>query len=357
MVTAIVVVLVRLPEVPVMVTVAAPVVAVLLAVSVNVLVAVAGFVLNDAVTPLGKPDADRLTLPLKPFCGVTVIVLMPLVPCINVRPPGDVESAKFGGAVTLRLTVAVLVRLPEVPVMVTVLVPVVAVPLAVSVNVLVAVAGFGLNDAVTPLGRPDADRFTPPLNPFCGITVMVLVPLPPCVMPTLLGDAERLKLAGTPTVNGIGLLLIILGATHTDNGPDVALAGTLIVMDVGLQKLTGAGKPFKYTALPPWAAPKPVPAMTTWLPTGPIAVETPLIAGAGAAAELMDTLSNVAVASAELLLLLTASPTYTFCAILIVWLPPTWTQFTPSDDTKPLSVLPLRITFTQYGSVTDPVFA
>jgi len=33
---------------------------------------------------------------------------------------------------------------------------VVAVPLAVNVNVLVLLALVGLNDAVTPLGRPDA---------------------------------------------------------------------------------------------------------------------------------------------------------------------------------------------------------
>jgi hypothetical protein len=70
----------KLPEAPVMVTVAAPVIAVLLAVSVRVLVVIAGFVLNDAVTPLGSPDADKLTPALKPLCGVTVILLVPLVP-------------------------------------------------------------------------------------------------------------------------------------------------------------------------------------------------------------------------------------------------------------------------------------
>jgi hypothetical protein len=82
-------------------------------------------------------------------------------------------------------------KLPEVPVIVTVDVPVVAVPLAVSVNVLVEVAGFALNDAVTPLGKPDAEKVTPPLKPFCGVTVIVLVPALPCVIVKLLGDAER----------------------------------------------------------------------------------------------------------------------------------------------------------------------
>ena len=58
------------------------------------------------------------------------------------------------------------VRLPDVPVTVTVPVPTVAVSLAVSVSVLVETALFGLNDAVTPLGNPDADKATLPLNPF-----------------------------------------------------------------------------------------------------------------------------------------------------------------------------------------------
>jgi len=62
--------------------------------------------------------------------------------------------------------------------MVTVELPVAAVLLAVNVSVLVVpVAGFGLNDAVTPVGRPDAARFTAPVNPFSRLTVTVLGPL------------------------------------------------------------------------------------------------------------------------------------------------------------------------------------
>jgi len=91
------------------------------------------------------------------------------------------------------VTVVVLVKPPDIPVMVTEAVPVAAVPLAVRVNVLVLVVLLGLNDAVTPLGRPDADKLTLPLKPFCGVTVMVLTPLAPCVMLRLLGDAERVK--------------------------------------------------------------------------------------------------------------------------------------------------------------------
>ena len=74
------VVCVKLPDVPVMVTVAVPPVAVPLAVSIRVLEVVAGFALNAAVTPLGSPDAERLTLPVKPFSETTLIVLLPLAP-------------------------------------------------------------------------------------------------------------------------------------------------------------------------------------------------------------------------------------------------------------------------------------
>jgi hypothetical protein len=87
--------------------------------------------------------------------------------------------------------VAALVNVPDVPLMVTVDVPVVAVALAVSVNVLVLVVLLGLKEAVTPLGRPEADKFTLPVNPFCALTVIVLVPTVPCTMLMLAGDADR----------------------------------------------------------------------------------------------------------------------------------------------------------------------
>ena len=63
--------------------------------------------------------------------------------------------------------------------------------LAVSVNALVLAVLLGLNEAVTPLGRPDADKLTLPLKPFCGVTVMVLEPLAPWTIVKLFGDAER----------------------------------------------------------------------------------------------------------------------------------------------------------------------
>jgi len=91
----------------VIVTVAVPVVAVALAVSVSVLVPVVLAGLNVAVTPAGNPDADKLTLPVKPFVGLTVIVLLPLLPCVTVTLDGAADSVKFGAAFTVRVTVVV----------------------------------------------------------------------------------------------------------------------------------------------------------------------------------------------------------------------------------------------------------
>ena len=68
----------------------------------------------------------------------------------------------------MRETVVALVSVPDVPVTVTVTVPVVAVLLAVIVRVLVFVVLAGLNEGVTPLGRPEADKLTLPLKPLSG---------------------------------------------------------------------------------------------------------------------------------------------------------------------------------------------
>jgi len=202
------VLLVRDPEVPVIVMDTVPVVAAPEALRVNVLVVlvllmVAG--LNEAVTPVGRVEFDNVTLPVNPFCGLRVMVLEPAVPCTSERLLGEPESEKLGvaAALTVKERAVVLVREPEVPLMVTVTVPVVAVLLALRVNVLVLllpVLGVltGLKEAVTPLGRAEFDKVTLPVNPFCGVMVMVLLPLEPWVMLKLDGDAKRAKLGEEP---------------------------------------------------------------------------------------------------------------------------------------------------------------
>jgi hypothetical protein len=130
------------------------------------------------------------------------------VPVEDCRPPTTLvglsvneETVGSGGGVTVRVIAVVCVKAPDVPVMVAVTVPAVAALLTASVNVLVVVVELGLNDALTPLGSPDAEKLTPPVKPFWGETVIVLVPLPPWVMLTLLGDAESVKFGCVVTVS------------------------------------------------------------------------------------------------------------------------------------------------------------
>jgi hypothetical protein len=83
------------------------------------------------------------------------------------------------------------VRLPEMPVTVMVAGPTVAALETVNVRMLAPVVLEGLKDAVTPAGRPLADKPTDPAKLLMPLTAMVLVPLLPWTTLTLLGDADR----------------------------------------------------------------------------------------------------------------------------------------------------------------------
>jgi hypothetical protein len=211
------------PLVPVMVTVTLPVVAVPEAVSVSVEAAlplaggVTGLVENAAVTPEGRPLALSVVAELKPPVLVTVIVLVPLLPCPIVSEAGEALTLKPGAtaAFTVRLNVVLCVVEPLVPVMVTVAAPVVADEDAVSVSVELAlppeagVIGFAENDAVTPEGRPLTLRVVAELNPFRLVTVTVLVPLVPCVIVSELGESaiEKSGVAVPPHPGNLKLLM------------------------------------------------------------------------------------------------------------------------------------------------------
>ncbi len=162
----------RAPEAPMMRTVEVPSAADLLAVSVNAPGLVELAALNDAMTPLGSPDAERVMAPWKPFCAAMLTVAAP--PGGRFTLAGDAAMVNAVTAVTFSTNREVLVTLPEVPVMVIVEVDKVAEALAVSVNVLLVVALAGLNDAVTPDGSPVTTRATVPLKPCCGLIVIVL---------------------------------------------------------------------------------------------------------------------------------------------------------------------------------------
>ena len=98
-----------------MVKMVSPEAAVSLAVSVSMLVPVVGFGVNDAVTPLGSPDATRLTLPVNPFLGVTVMVDVREESGTIPAEPTEELMPKFG-VLTVRARVAVAVSVAEVPV-------------------------------------------------------------------------------------------------------------------------------------------------------------------------------------------------------------------------------------------------
>jgi hypothetical protein len=67
-----------LPEAPVMVTIAFPFVTELPAVKVSLLVPLPRMLggLKDAVTPLGRPDAASVTLPVNPLAELKATVVM-----------------------------------------------------------------------------------------------------------------------------------------------------------------------------------------------------------------------------------------------------------------------------------------
>ena len=86
----------KLPEVPVTVTVKVPVMAVAVADRVKTLPDVAGLVPKLALTPPGKPDVLKFTALLNPFRGLIVMVVEPEAPWGKARLVGDAERANLG---------------------------------------------------------------------------------------------------------------------------------------------------------------------------------------------------------------------------------------------------------------------
>jgi hypothetical protein len=225
-VRAIVIVCVTVPPVAVTVTFAVPVVAVALAVNVSVELPLPGAAmevgLKLAVTPAGKPEAERVTAELNPPLTALEMVELPEAPCVTDRLPGDALRVKFGVATALTVTgmVTVCVSPPPVAVTVALNVPVVAVLLAVKVRVELPVPGAameaGLKLAVTPAGMPEAERLTAELNPPLPEVEMVVVAELPWLTAKLVGAALTVKsgpVPGLKTMSSTGCSSIPLGAT------------------------------------------------------------------------------------------------------------------------------------------------
>ena len=79
-----------------------------LAESVSVLVDFVELGEKLADTPFGKPEADRLTLPVNPPVGEIVTVLVALLPCFTETLLGEADMPN-PGVVTTRITDALAV--------------------------------------------------------------------------------------------------------------------------------------------------------------------------------------------------------------------------------------------------------
>src|SRR5216684_2432291 len=126
--------------------------------------------LNVAVAPVGRPLAVSATAALNPPEIAVVTVDDPDAPCTTESEGGESEIEKSGvdAAVTVSVMVAVWVVPPPDPVTVTVYVPTGVDALVVIVAVELPDPGaameLGLNDALAPVGRPDAERETAELK-------------------------------------------------------------------------------------------------------------------------------------------------------------------------------------------------
>jgi hypothetical protein len=149
------------------------------------------------------PLADKAMALLNPPEIVAEIVDVPLDPCCTVTEPGLAVSAKLGVPleVTVSETEVDCVTPPPVPVTVIGYVPADVLLPTVSVNVEEPDPGAamldGLKPAVTPEGKPPADRAMALLNPPEIVAVIVDAPLDPGCTVTELGLAVSVKL-GVP---------------------------------------------------------------------------------------------------------------------------------------------------------------
>ncbi len=162
-----------------MVTVVEPVAAVAVAEKETVIVQVGlhGLFVKATVTPVGRPEAEKVTGVIAPWTRVAVIDEIGLVPpWATVRLPGEGEERLKSkpGAETVSDSVVEWLAPPPLALIVTVLVPIVALAVAEKVTVTVQVGLHGLlvNVAVTPVGRPDTENVTGVVVPLTKVAVI-----------------------------------------------------------------------------------------------------------------------------------------------------------------------------------------
>jgi len=118
---------------------------------------------------------------------------------------------------TIRLSDALCVSVPEVPVIVSGYVPAVVPEVVVMVitDIPELVSAGGVKVAVAPLGSPDTLKFTMPLNPFNELTRALGYPtLPPPATEMLVGVTEKPKSGGlfvfTVTLSNVAVVTELL---------------------------------------------------------------------------------------------------------------------------------------------------
>jgi hypothetical protein len=110
--------------------------------------------------------------------------------------------------VTVRLIATVVLRLPDLPVMVTVDVTATAEGATVSVRMALAGVVPALNEPATPAGRPEMLTVTAFEKPFCGVRESVLLPVAPCGMLSAVGEADKMNVGCGVMVSATVVLAI-----------------------------------------------------------------------------------------------------------------------------------------------------
>jgi len=264
---------VSFPDVAVTVTEVVPTAVELPAINVNVAVCTVKFDVmetefgdTEALTPLGKPETEMLTLPLKPFWPEMLRFVVVELPCP--RPTLCGPEIAIAGGDTVKENVTLDVIFPDVPVMVMTFVPTGVEPLAERVkytnglDVLARLTGFGEKLAVTPVGSPEMARLTGPENPFMGLIGTKTDVVAPCPKATLPG-LRTLKLEAAiasgneavdvsfPDVPVMVTILVPMGAVPVaesvkEEFPVAGFGEMLAVTPLGrpdTDRLTGPRKP------------------------------------------------------------------------------------------------------------------
>ncbi len=236
-----------------MVAVVGPVAALAVAEKETVIVQVGlqGLFVKVAVTPVGRPEAEKVTGVIAPRTRVAVIEEIGLVlPWATVRLPGEGEERLKSkpGAETVSDSVVEWLAPPPLALIVTVLVPSVALAVAEKVTVTVQVGLHGLlvNVAVTPVGSAEVEKVTGVVEPLTSITRIeddgLVLPWT-TVKVTGIGGGRLKSKAGAATVNERDIewlapppLALIVTVARPRVAAAVAEKDTVTVQ-VGLQRL------------------------------------------------------------------------------------------------------------------------